>query len=220
MFGNPLGGLRRDIAKRRSPALDDPVVTGAGCGVLQGTLLGTRDGWVPVETLTAGDEVMTFDAGFQTVTAMVRDLAWRADMLCPRTLWPVVVPCGMLDNRGDTLVLPHQGVLIECEDVSDPWGDPYAVVPGAALEVLPGVERLEPQGSMDVFLPVFDQDQMVFANHGLLMFCQSHWGVRQGILPRVDAASNYNMLPIAAAKVMLEVAFASEDTELDNSALG
>ncbi|MEP2530872.1 Hint domain-containing protein [Shimia sp.] len=201
---------------RRKPAPDDLVLTGAGCGLIQGTQVGTRDGWVPVETLVPGAEVLTFDAGFQTMTSLIRDVAWDADRLCPRTLWPLNVPAGTLENRDDLLVMPHQGVLIECEDVSDPWGDPYAIVPGAALDVLAGVERQELCGEVEVFLPVFEEDQVVFANHGLLLFCQSHWGVRDGKVPTHATASNYNMLPIATARVLLEMGVMSDDVLIAN----
>ncbi|PSL22121.1 Hint domain-containing protein [Shimia abyssi] len=205
MIANAIKPFRRNPAVSDTRALRDPVITGAGCGLIEGTLVGTPDGWTPIETLARGDEVMTFDAGFQKLTALVRDEAWHTEKLCPRTLWPLLVPAETLDNRQDMLVMPHQGVLIECEDVSDKWGDPYAVVPGAALDVLEGVERQEPYGTVETLLPVFEHDQMVFANHGLLMFCQSHWGVRAGILPRHGMASNYNMLPVKAARALLEV---------------
>ena len=211
MFGAKRGSGRRAMVARRRRSLDDPVMTGAGCGLIEGTLVAGRAGWVPVETLAPGDEVLTFDNGFQPLTALIRDDAWCEDMLLPRVLWPLVVPAGTLDNREPFWVLPHQGVLIECEDVTDAHGDPYAVAPGAALEALPGVVRQQPGGSAAALLPVFAGDEMVFVNHGALLFCPSHWGLREGILPRNGGATSYRMLTVGAASALLEEMLADPD---------
>lgn len=187
--------------------LHDPVLLGAGCGVVEGTLVATQDGWQPVETLCAGDEVLTFDGGMQPVTAVMRDELWRGAGQCPKEIWPLLVAAGTIGNQNDLLVMPHQGVLVESDDISDRWGDPFAVVPGAALEVLEGVERHEPYGTVEVILPVFEEDQMVFADNGALMFCQAHWGLGAGMLPKHGAAGNYNMLPMPVAMRLLERMF-------------
>ncbi|WP_299349876.1 Hint domain-containing protein [uncultured Shimia sp.] len=188
-------------------ALRDPVLLGAGCGIVEGTQVATQAGWQPAETLRAGDEVLTFDGGMQRVTAVLRDEVWSGLDQCPEALWPLLVEAETIGNQNDLLVMPHQGVLIESDDISDRWGDPYAVIPAAALEVLEGVERHEPYGTVEVVLPVFEEDQMVFADHGALMFCQSHWGLSAGILPKFGAAGNYNMLPMAAAIRLLEMTY-------------
>lgn len=213
MFGwnNPVGpraGLAPPTHK-----LQDPVLLGAGCGLVEGTPVATQDGWQPVETLRAGDEVLTFDGGMQRVTALIRDELWAGIGPCPEALWPLFVEAEAIGNRGDLLVMPHQGVLIESDDISDQWGDPFAVVPGAALEVLDSVERQQPYGTVEVVLPVFEDDQMVFADHGALMFCQAHWGVGAGVLPRFGAAGNYNMLPMAVAMRVLEATYMPDNLE-------
>ena len=186
---------------------DDPVLLGAGCGLVEGTLVATQDGWRPVETLRTGDELLTFDGGMQRVTTVLRDELWGGVGPCPRALWPLLVPAGTIGNLNDLLVMPHQGVLIESNEICDQWGDPFAVVPGAALEVLDGVERQDPYGSVEVVLPVFEEDQMVFADQGSLMFCQAHWGIGAGVLPKPGSDGNYNMLPLPAAFRLLQHSF-------------
>ncbi|WP_204113797.1 Hint domain-containing protein [Shimia biformata] len=175
---------------------------GAGCGLVEGTLVATDHGWVPIETVEAGERILTFDGGMQQCVAMIRDQIWSGPS-CPDELWPLRVKRDTIGNRHDMLVMPAQGVLIESDTVTDAFGDPFAVIPGAALEVLQGVTRQEPRASVELFMPVFGEDQMVFADNGALLFCQTHWGLAAGILPRYGVAGNYNMLPLDLAKRVL-----------------
>ncbi len=191
--------------------LQDPILLGAGCGLVEGTHVATQNGWQPVDSLRAGDDVLTFDGGMQRVIAVMRDELWGGIGPCPEALWPLMVPEGTIGNRGDMLVMPHQGVLIESDATVDQWGDPFAVVPGAALEVFEGVERQNPYGTVEVALPVFEEDQIVFADHGALLFCQAHWGLGAGMLPKYGAAGNYNMLPLPVAMRLLEAACFQEE---------
>ncbi len=192
---------------------DDPVLLGAGCGLVEGTLVAAQDGWRPIETVRPGDDLLTFDGGMQRVTTVLRDELWGGAGPCPKALWPMLVPAGTIGNLNDLLVMSHQGVLIESDEISDQWGDPFAVVPGAALEVLDGVERQDPYGAVEVVLPVFDEDQMVFADHGSLMFCQAHWGISAGVLPKTGVAGNYNMLPLPAAFRLLQQSFMPDSVQ-------
>ncbi|WP_165929155.1 Hint domain-containing protein [Shimia isoporae] len=182
-----------------------PVYSGPGFGLFAETPVATPNGWVAVGDLERGDEVLTFDAGFQPLSAMVREDRIRSGSRWPEALRPVMVPAGALENREEVLMLPHQGILLEIEDVADRFGDPYAVIPAASLDIIPGVERVSPQAAADIVLPVFADDQMVFSAGGMLTFCQAHWGTRAGLMPRFGAPSNYNMLPINTAKALVEV---------------
>lgn len=197
--------------------VDDPVLSGAGCGLIEGTTVATKDGWRPVETLRKGESVLTFDGGAQKVIAVLRDQIWGGIGTCPEALWPLYVPENTIGNREEMLVMPHQGVLIECDEIADQWGDPFAVVPGAALAVLEGVEREEPYGTVEVVLPIFDEDQMVFTDQGALTFCQAHWGVSVGYVPKHGAAQNYNMLPLAVAARLLEESYAPDNINYVNA---
>ncbi len=190
-------------AKRRQANLQ-PVVTTTGCGFVAGTRVVTPGGWATVESLHVGDEVLTFDAGFQRVTALVTTPIFSHSFVTPRQLWPVFVPAGALENRHDLLVQPGEGVLVESPSVRDKWGDPYAVIPGAALDVLDGTHRIEPATPLNAVLPVFAEDQMLFVNGGALLFSQCIWGVHASVQPRFGRAANYNMVPVQTAMTMLE----------------
>ena len=206
MFGWNMSKERASAVEAAPTPGREPALLGAGCGLVEGTLVATGAGWHPVETLRAGDQVLTFDGGMQTVTALIRDELWGGLGPCPEALWPLLVQPEVIGNRNEMLVMPNQGILVESESVTDQWGDPYAVVPGAALEVLDDVERVEPYGSVEVILPVFEQDQMIFADNGALVFCESHWGVGAGVLPKFNNTSGYSMLPLHMAVRLLEVA--------------
>ncbi|MFY0616909.1 Hint domain-containing protein [Shimia sp.] len=195
---------RLALSHRHRTTGPKPVLTTAGCGLVSGTRVATPGGWAVVDRLNVGDEVLTFDAGFQRVTALVPETVFDAAQLTPRAMWPLRIPSGTLSNRQDLIVSPHQGVLVESPDVRDSWGDPFAVLPGAALEVVEGVKRVEANGPLEAFLPVFAEDQMIFANGGALLFSQCIWGLRAGVRPRFGKAPNYNLLSMKAAMELLE----------------
>ncbi|MDA5557833.1 Hint domain-containing protein [Shimia sp. MMG029] len=192
------------LAERREAAGIKPVLITAGCGFVQGTRVVTPGGWASVESLHVGDEVLTFDAGFQRIRAVASDLIASPDQVTPDKLRPLFVPRGTIDNRRDLVVQPHQGVLVESPKVRDKWGDPFAVIPGAALEVLEGVYRLQTQETLRAYLPAFAEDQMIFANGGTLLFSQCAWGVRAGVRPRFAHVANYNLMPVIEAKALLQ----------------
>ncbi|CUJ99819.1 Hint domain-containing protein [Shimia thalassica] len=197
------------------PRLHDPVLLGAGAGLVEGTLVATKNGWIPVEDVRIGTRLLTFDGGLQKVKSIVRNEIWSGTGPCPETLWPLLVEAGTIGNGEDLVLMPHQGVLIESDEISDQWGDPFAVIPATSLEILEGVERGEPEGTVEVFLPVFAEDQMVYADHGALLFCQAQWGVSAGIVPRQGASSNYNMLPRFVAEKLLASTFSADDIDYD-----
>ncbi len=182
------------------------VTMGLGFGLVEGTHIATGEGWTAVEDLQVGQQALTFDAGMQEITAIVHDELWSDVSDCPPELYPLFVPASLIGNREDMLVLPNQGVIIETDVAMDKWGDPFAVVPGAALLAMPGVQQQAPYGSVEVVKPVFAEDQVVFADHGALAFCEAFWGVSAGILPRNGLASNYNMLPLDIARRLIEIA--------------
>lgn len=190
-----------------------PVYSGPGFGLFADTPVATPSGWVAVGELDRGDEVLTFDAGFQPLSAVVRDDCVASGSRWPDSLRPLRIPAGLLDNRLEALVLPHQGILLEADEVADQFGDPYVVIPAAALETLSGVERVHPVADCEIVLPVFAEDHMVFASGGLLTFCQAHWGTRAGLMPRFGAPTNYNMLPVNSGKALVEMLLTDFDGE-------
>ncbi|MCF6444003.1 Hint domain-containing protein [Nereida sp. MMG025] len=140
-------------------------------GLVGGTKVATPTGWRVVEGVVAGDKVLTFDGGMQTVIEVRRRVLWSGARPCPDHMWPMLVPAGALGNREDMWMAPEQHVLLESDTAEQVFGDPFALIPAAALEGFRGIQRSFPHEKIDVIELVFAQDEVVFANSGALFFC-------------------------------------------------
>ncbi len=140
-------------------------------GMVAGTKVATRAGWAAVETIHEGQQVLTFDGGFQTVIAVTRHrlMADEGDM----GAWPLSVPAGALGNRTDMTLLPHQSVMIESDRAEDLTGDPFALIPATALVGFRGISHSRPEAWVEVIQLHFAQDEIVFANIGALFLCRA-----------------------------------------------
>ncbi|MCI2399182.1 Hint domain-containing protein [Aliiroseovarius subalbicans] len=140
-------------------------------GFAAGTHVGTQMGWRPVEAITVGDHVMTFDNGLQPVTAVTRGAYWTECADCPDHMLPIDVPAGALGNARRMFVLPEQNVMIESDAGEDLFDDPFTLVPAEALIGFRGIERQRPWQAFDVVTLHFEADQVVFAEGGALILC-------------------------------------------------
>jgi hypothetical protein len=147
--------------------------TGVATGLAAGTKVATSIGWRPVEMVIPGDRVLTFDHGLQVVTSIGRGLLWAPGEACPRHLWPLAVPVGALGNAQAMLLLPEQPVVVESDVGEELYGDPFTLVPAAALAGFRGIRRIRPDAEQPVVTLHFERDQVVFASAGALFFCPS-----------------------------------------------
>ena len=143
---------------------------GIATGLVSGTRVATRMGWRPVEAMAVGDEVLTFDHGLQTVIEVRREVVWNAQTDCPEHLWPLLVPADALGNLQETYLLPEQQVLVESDAAEDFLGDPFAMLPAAALDGFRGITPHKPSDMIEVVSLHFRRDEIVFANIGALFF--------------------------------------------------
>ena len=157
-------GLRPAGDRRRDPR-------GAGHGIVAGTLVATEMGWRPVEALMVGDEVMTFDRGMQRITGMSRARLWNGESECPRAMWPIRVPAGLVGNRRELVLMPEETVVIESDTAEHMYDDPFALIPALALTEMPGVERICPSSEIEVVSISFAEDQVIFVEGSALIFC-------------------------------------------------
>lgn len=188
-----------------------PVSVGQG-GFLSGTHVASNLGWRPVEALCAGDKVLTFDHGMQTVVEMVREtVQLDAGMIDPARC-PMHIPRDALNNRVPMWLMPDQGVLMESDLIEDHQGDPFAVVPASTLDGYRGICRLHPHEPLQLVTPRFEQDEVIYLEAGLLGYCPAP---RDLLTIGVDLQEEvYRVLPIDEACTLIEAMTTSETVAL------
>ncbi|SOC01849.1 Hint domain-containing protein [Rhodobacter maris] len=167
-------------------------------GIVAGTHIATAMGWRPVEAITAGDLVMTFDHGLRPVRRITRAPLFAGPSGCPRPLMPLAVPTGALGNGAPLLLLPEQSVLVESDLAEIRYGDPFALIPAAALEGWRGIDRITPHQRTEVVVLECDTDEVLYANGTGLIHCGAVHG--QPIDAFLEQAAGYTVLPMKAAR--------------------
>jgi hypothetical protein len=167
-------------------------------GLFAGTLVAGESGWCPVERLSAGDKVCTFDDGLQTVRDVRTRLLWNGKSDEDPAPVVVEIPGGALANERNLTLLPWQALLLECEMASDAMGDPYAMIPVAALEGVCSISRASVDKPMVLHRLIFDTDQAVYIDSGLIAHCQKE--TRRRVR---STRSRYAVKSPAAAKALL-----------------
>lgn len=167
MFMQDFTKLAQDISAV-PPALDlaeAPVLT----GLVAGTRVETDRGWTDVANLNRGDKVYTLDGGLARILGLDRRTA-RIETLH--------LPGGYFDACSDLCLLPRQPLLISTLDDPEIGAAPFVLVPAEALSVLPFLSRQSLEA--EVVTPLFADEEVVFANSGVLMRCP---GVIEGAGP-------------------------------------
>lgn len=172
------------------------LITGQS-GLLSGTYVASNLGWRPVEALAAGDQVLTFDNGMQTVTDIQREVYDAPQAHLSGHQRPVIVPAQALYNRRDLWLMPEQGLLVESEEFSDAAGDPYVVVPAETLIGLRGIEVASTDETLETTTLAFARDEVIYVEGGLLAHCPHPL---QLLFEHNDEVSLYNVLNRADAR--------------------
>jgi hypothetical protein len=166
MFGlkkSALGGAKYISKLNVAPEVE---LTVCVSGMVSGTRVANQHGWCDVDTIVPGDKVLTFDGGMQSVRSI--NLT-RGSQLSEG--WLLKVPAHALGNREVVYLLPKQNVMIESDMAEETFGDPFALIPAAALEGQRGIERIVPDEGLNIVTLEFEQDEVVFANIGALFHC-------------------------------------------------
>lgn len=187
---------------------DNPFVTE---GLLAGTPLATPDGWRLVEQIGPGDLVLTFDGGPRRVQAVQSALVEAGLGGWTPVHWPLVVPARVLGNRDRFRLLPDQAVLLDCDLAEDMFGDPFALIPAAALQGWRGIAPEPPGVREQVLTPVMAEDEVVYAAGGALIWCPGDQpaGLPMGLHPRGDRAG-YAPLSLASARELVACLIAQD----------
>ena len=142
-------------------------------GITSGTRIATVDGWRSVDTLSVGDDVLTFDNGPQKLTAVTRATQFVHDHTTPDFANPIHVPAGAIGNSEPMVLLPEQSVMIESDEAEARTGDPFALIPAKALIGFRGVDRFRALRAFEVFTLHFENDELVYVEGGALLLTQS-----------------------------------------------
>ncbi|MFD1159111.1 Hint domain-containing protein [Roseovarius aestuarii] len=177
--------------------------TGMMTGLTMATKVASSLGWRKVEGLTEGDKVLTFDAGMQPISKITRFQLWDGDRPCPQHFWPLEVPVGALGNRDIITLLPDQSVMIESDAAEEVYGDPFTLIPAAALDGVNGIHRVKPEEEFTVSILHFERDQVVFGNSGALLFCPSAKNLLEHAFDTAEQSA-YVVRPLREARILAE----------------
>jgi hypothetical protein len=172
-------------------------------GLVAGTQVATEHGWRNVEALQQGDQVLTFDAGLQTLRSMSRSWSFANHGSTPMRHWPLFVPAGVLGNDAAMTLLPEQSVMVESDLGEAMFDDPFVLIPALALDGYRGIERRNPHRPIEVVVLHFETEQLVFANVGVLFHCPAD--CHTTILGMLDAAAapGYELLSFDVARMVV-----------------
>lgn len=226
MFGLLNSHHRRDQSASLDHDGDSQLGYESGAFRLSGLTFGTRVatalGWRPVEAITVGDQVMTFDNGLQMVVAVTRAIHHPAAGDLPAFAVPIHVPIGAIDNDEPLVLLPEQIVMLESDAAETMTGDPFALVPAKALEGFRGVDRIRGIRPVEVISLHFENDEVIYVEGGALLLAPS---AIPGIVP-LDLIEVAGGLPApymvhrGAAALNLIAAIAEEDARAFAAAHG
>ncbi len=126
-----------------------------GTGILTG--LGER----PIETLHAGDQIVTYDNGLQQIR-------WIGSRRVRATgnLAPIVIRKDVLGNKRDLVVSPQHRMLLCGPQAELLFGEPEILIPAKHLLNWDGVYRAE-GGEVEYFHMLFDKHEVVYAEGAL-----------------------------------------------------
>jgi Hint domain len=185
------------VKPRPALVIPAPVV----CGIVAGTLVEATNGWVAVETLRIGDKVQTLDGGLARILGLDRR------QMSPEAETSLIhLPGGCHDACSDLMLVPGQHLLVDTLGDEEMAGAPFALVPAVALTTDPLVRRTFPDGMIEVTTLLFADEEVIFANSGVLMHCPS---IVDGagrypdnsFFPRLDAAAARRFLNRRAARL-------------------
>lgn len=188
----------RQTAEHSSTFADD---SSERCGFLEGTQVATRLGWRSVEALVPGDLVLTFDHAFKPLVDVQRGTG-AAIQVCSGSRDDLLLfPEGAMGNFCDIYLLPEQGVLIESDAAEDAFGDPFVIVKAEDLVGARGIRRVKPQDEPDVVRLIFEHDEVIYAEGGILLFC----GRPTVPLPELKTQEEpYKVIPSAETRALVE----------------
>jgi hypothetical protein len=147
-----------------------------GKGMIAGTLVETDHGWKPVETLRTGDTLYTMDGGLRPVRDVHHSRLGYGGETPRKSMDLMHIPGGVLETCQSMMALPQQHVMLDLPEAEDLLDTPSVLVPLGALEGYRGISRLTATPRTGVVTLKFDDEEIVFANTGVMFHCASVTG--------------------------------------------
>lgn len=186
----------QDLSRTAHSAVTADLLTRpVSSGMLAGTLVETATGWRGVETLRMGDLVQSLDGGLARVLAVDRSTL-RAHM----GQAVIALPGGAFDACSDLHLLPAQHLLIDTLGDAALPDDAFALIPALALQGHAGCSRRYLMREIEVITPMFAEEEILWANSGLLIHCP---GIADGAQRRPDSPF-FPCLDLPAARALLQ----------------
>jgi len=141
-------------------------------GLLPGRMIATETGWRPVETLVAGDMVLTFDHGMRRLESVLTNPVGPD----PRTggkARALHVPRDAIGNRRAMTLLPSQLVLLDCPYAQIYFGAQFMLVHAACLEGYKGISRIGLKQGVQSYMLAFAREEIIHADGSALLSCHA-----------------------------------------------
>jgi len=132
-----------------------------------GTMIMTRQGEVPVETLRAGDYVLTVDHGFRLILWVGSRTLTAAELVAAPHMRPIRIETGALGYDlpvRPLLVSPQHRCLIRSVIAARIIGDREVLVAAKHLVDAPGIAVVERPDAVTYIHLLFDQHELVFSD--------------------------------------------------------
>lgn len=131
-----------------------------------GTLIATPKGEVPVETLRAGDRIITRDNGIQEIRWVGQKALDYIDLAANPHLKPVLIRAGSLGNglpERDMMVSPNHRMLVANDRTALYFDEHEVLVSAKHLITSAGVQTVESLGTTYIHF-MFDRHEVVLGN--------------------------------------------------------
>jgi Ca2+-binding RTX toxin-like protein len=134
---------------------------------VQGTLIETANGDIPVENLKVGDLVQTLDRGLQPLRWMGRRHLSARDLAENENMWPIRIRKDVI-NAGngvdDLIVSPQHRILVASKVAQRMFDCAEVLIAAKQLLAIDGVDIANDFEDVTYFHILFDQHEIVFAN--------------------------------------------------------
>ncbi len=132
-----------------------------------GTLIETVSGPRAIETLAAGDLVMTSDNGLQAIRWIGSSALSESDLIRNEKLRPIRISAGALGGNSpssDLLVSPQHRILVRSAIAQRVFGTREVLIAAKQLLMLPGIDVATNVPAVDYFHMLFDRHEVVISN--------------------------------------------------------